>query len=53
MVTFFCRNCNFKYSPRVLRLDLPKICHNCGGKGTVEKEPDAEQILRDSEMFAK
>ncbi|MEK6948035.1 MAG: hypothetical protein AABX19_02215 [Nanoarchaeota archaeon] len=50
MTTFVCRNCRFKYTPRTMRLEVPQMCHNCGKKGTVEKEPDAEQILRDSNL---
>ncbi len=48
MVRFLCRSCRFKFSPRVPRTDPPKRCGNCGGEGTIEKEPDAEQILRES-----
>ena len=51
MVTFFCRRCNFKYTPRVPRVTPPLMCHNCGGKGTVGKEPDAEQIIQDSDKY--
>jgi len=51
MVTFFCRSCLFKYSPRIQRVDPPRVCHNCGGKGTIEREPDANQIIMDSERF--
>lgn len=52
MATFICRRCNFKYTPRIPRASPPLVCHNCGGKETVEKAPDAEQILRESEKFA-
>ena len=48
MVTFCCRNCRFKYSPRTPNATVPTRCGNCGGQKTVEKEPDAEQIIRDS-----
>ena len=48
MPRYFCRHCRFKYIPRSSRVELPKICTNCGGKGTVEKEPDASEILRDA-----
>lgn len=46
--TFFCTKCRFKWKPRAERKSLPEICGNCGGKGTVRIEPDAEQILRES-----
>ena len=48
MTRFFCRHCRFKYSPKLPRNEPPQICTNCGGKGTVEKEPDASEILRDA-----
>ena len=48
MVTFFCKNCRFKYTPKTFKASPPLMCHNCGAKGSVEKEPDAEQILRES-----
>ena len=51
MVTFFCRMCRFKYTPRIENATLPKRCHNCGGESTVEKEPSAEQILKESNFF--
>ncbi len=51
MVRFFCRHCKFKYTSKIVRNEAPKICTNCGNKGTVEKEPDADQILRMSEGF--
>ncbi len=51
MATYACRRCNFKYTPRIPRASPPPICHNCGTKGSIEKEPDAEQIIRDSEKF--
>lgn len=51
MVTYMCRNCNFKYSPKVPRMEPPKRCHNCGGMGTVEREPDADQIIKESNIF--
>ena len=50
MGTFFCRNCRFKYSPKSERLQPPALCHNCGGKGTVQVSPDANQILRESNL---
>lgn len=51
MVTFFCKSCRFKYTPRISRAAPPQRCHNCGGLNTIEKEPDAEQILRESEKI--
>ena len=45
MVRFFCRHCNFKYTPKSNKTEPPQRCHNCGGKGTVELEPTAEDIL--------
>ena len=48
MATFFCRSCGFKYTPRIPRTTAPARCNNCGGAGTVEEEPDAEKIIRDS-----
>ena len=50
MVTFLCRSCRFKYTPRTGRTDPPSRCGNCGSLGTIEKEPDAEQILRESNL---
>lgn len=40
----------FKYTPRSMRVEPPLMCHNCGAKGTVQKEPDADQILRESTL---
>lgn len=51
MVTFVCRRCNFKYKPRMENARMPLMCHNCGGKETVGRAPDAEQIIRESEKF--
>ena len=51
MPTFFCKSCYFKYTPRTLRNDPPKTCNNCGGVGTVEKQPDANQIIKESEYY--
>lgn len=51
MVTFVCRRCSFKYTPRMHRADPPLMCHNCGGKGTIDKAPDAEQIIRESDKY--
>lgn len=48
MVTFLCRSCRFKFTPRVPRLEPPSRCGNCGNVRCVEKEPDASEILRDS-----
>jgi hypothetical protein len=42
--------CRFKYTPRGA-VAIPKRCHNCGEEGTVEKEPDANQILKESNFF--
>ncbi len=47
MTTFFCTHCRFRYSPKSQRKDPPSLCGNCG-KGPMIVEPDAEQILRDS-----
>ena len=51
MATFFCRRCNFKYTPRTYRVKPPLMCHNCGGKETIDVAPNAEQIIRESEKF--
>ncbi len=51
MTTFFCRMCSFKYSPKVARNEPPKTCNNCGGVGTIQKEPSAEDILNESDSF--
>lgn len=45
MVRFLCTHCKFKYSPKIQINQVPKICGNCGHTGTLEKEPDAADIL--------
>lgn len=47
MVTFSCRNCGFKYSPKG-SAKLPDICGNCGGKKCLNIAPDANQLLNES-----
>ncbi|MBS3174437.1 hypothetical protein J4440_00990 [Candidatus Woesearchaeota archaeon] len=47
MTRFLCRNCKFKFSPKIQRNEPPKICGNCGGVNTIEKEPDANDILKE------
>ena len=51
MVTFVCKMCNFKYTPRAARTEPPRECNNCGGLGTLLKEPTAADILNDSEFM--
>ncbi len=48
MVRLFCRNCKFKYTPRTTKAELPSRCGNCGSVGSIQVEPDADQILRES-----
>lgn len=51
MVTYFCRRCSFKYTPKIPRTSPPARCQNCGGAGSVEREPDAEEIIRMSDKM--
>lgn len=51
MVSFVCRRCNFKFTPRAARANPPLMCHNCGGKETIEKAPDAQQIIMESDKY--
>ena len=48
MVTFMCRKCRFKYSPKSDRKDVPSLCGNCGTKGSLSVAPDASSILQDA-----
>lgn len=50
MVVLVCRNCSFKYSPRG-NAKIPERCGNCGGYGCMNVQPDAEQILRESDYL--
>jgi len=50
MASLICRNCGFKYQPKS-SLKLPERCGNCGGFKCVNVEPDAEQILRESDYI--
>ena len=50
MPSLICRNCGFKYQPKGV-LKIPERCGNCGGSKCVNVEPDAEQILRESDYL--
>lgn len=47
--TLICRHCRFKWKPKTDNLKIPEICSNCGSRGSVGIEPDADQILRESD----
>lgn len=46
--TLFCRHCRFKWKPRTEGAPIPVRCGNCGTVGSVGVEPDANQILKES-----
>lgn len=45
MVRLVCRHCRFNYIPKTQIASVPKTCGNCGHNNTLEKEPDAADIL--------
>ncbi|HZX12044.1 MAG TPA: hypothetical protein VFE88_01135 [Candidatus Nanoarchaeia archaeon] len=51
MPVFFCTHCKFKYTPKSERKDTPSTCGNCGNRNTLILEPDAEQILKESQLL--
>ncbi|MEW6063042.1 MAG: hypothetical protein AB1571_01575 [Nanoarchaeota archaeon] len=44
MTTYFCKACNFRYSPKGAR--TPKICPACG-RETIVRDYDANTILEE------
>lgn len=49
MTRLMCAACGYKYTPKAAK--IPKLCPNCGKGGTVQREPSAEDIIRDSQII--
>jgi len=44
MAKYRCKSCRYRFTPRE---ELTKSCPYCGKVGTLQEEPDAEELLRD------
>lgn len=48
--TLYCERCGYKYKPKG-STKPPRICPNCGAENTVRKQPDAETIIKESNIL--
>ena len=50
MGKFTCNRCRYKFTMK-LKDKPPLTCPNCGKQGTVSHLPDADKIIKDSDLY--